>query len=64
MKYKKHYTDKEKERIISIGPKGSGCTVEIPDKITEISSENFSNCKNLKIITLPKNIKKNWTKRI
>ena len=56
MKFKTNYTKEEKEYIESIGPVGSGCTIEIPSHIKVIPHEIFNNCKFLKSVTLPNSI--------
>ena len=42
--------------LTSIGPVGSGASIEIPDSVTSISQYAFSNCTNLTSITLPDSV--------
>ena len=56
MEFKTNYTKEEKEYIESIGPVGSGCTIEIQSHIKVIPREIFNNCNFLKSVTLPNSI--------
>lgn len=42
--------------ITSIGPKGSGCMVEIPNSVTRLPSDVFSGCTGLTYIEIPSGI--------
>ena len=43
--------------ITSIGPVGSGASVEIPESVTYIRSEAFMYCNSLKSVTIPQSVK-------
>lgn len=44
------------ESLKSIGPVGSGASIEIPDTVTSISSNAFFGCKNLTRVDLPDSV--------
>lgn len=42
--------------LTSIGPKGSGASIEIPSGVTKIGGYTFANCSGLTSVTIPNNV--------